>query len=43
MVDGQGRLCQGLHALTVGLDSSKASQVEEWAAFVSLIICVLGN
>lgn len=29
--------------VTAGMDSSKASQVEEWAALVSQIICVLGN
>lgn len=30
-------------AETAGMDSSKASQVEEWATLVSRIICVLGN
>lgn len=48
VVGGQGRLRQALHAtstlvLTAGIDSRKASQVEEWAALVSRIICVLGN
>lgn len=48
VVVGQGRLRKGHHApstlaLTAGIDSRKASQVEEWVALVSRIICVLGN